>query len=275
MKNIFPLPLLFAALLLLNLSSCSTSSEPVDGEIIRQKLTELKSSDSSENDPIYAYIEKIYSLTGNQLIWDEESKAEALNILGNAEIHGLNSDDYRYEELLTNEEGESSLSELETDIGFTYGMLLFGHHMLEGRTRPEQFFKDWAYKRRDFSETTAELLVDCIREHDLNRYVQSVMPEGGFYEGLMLWMEKYYNGDYDLDSKISFDKLPVNQGESHPGIIEIKYRLSQYDSYSSDQPSELFDEELETALIDFQTKMGLPADGIIDQGTLDALNMSP
>ncbi len=276
MKNTLPIQLLFAAFLLLNLNSCNTNASSVDEGLIRQTLNELKSSDNPDNEEIYSYIEEMYSRAGHQLIWTEEVKAEALEILGNAEIHGLNSDDYRYEELLNaGEDASNSLSDLETDITFTYGMLQFGRHLLEGKTSPEQFFDNWEYKRRQFSSATAGLLQESIEENNLDKYVSSLMPEAGYYEGLMLWMQKYYEGDYDHISKINFDNLPIKKGESHPAIPEVKYRLSQFASYSGSNPSEIFDDELEAALEDFQTKMGLPTDGIIDQNTLDALNMSP
>ncbi|MEJ2005122.1 MAG: L,D-transpeptidase family protein [Cyclobacteriaceae bacterium] len=277
MKITFQIQLFLAAFLLFS-SACTGSREvSVDKELISQFLSDLKTSAPNVNPEIFSHLEHIYNTAGYQLIWNDNTKDAAHEILGKAEIHGLSPADYKYEELKKRKEepGKSDNEVLETDMLYTYAMLQFGRHMIEGRTDPEDFEKVWHYERRDFNDTNVDSLLKALNEDNLQLYVSEVIPEGGYYEGLMLWMQRYLNGDFDHIRPIGFDEMPVEKGAAGQDIVELKYRLSQYDSYSGDKPSDVFDDELESAIIEFQKKNGLPSDGVIGQGTLDALNLSP
>jgi len=271
-----PIPLFLVLLPILEPIVQDSASIPTNREIVEEIMEDMKSSDHPENLATYHFISHIYSRNDHQAIWNERNKQLAMEELGKIRLHGLNPGDYRVDELKArvNSTEKNTYQALKTDVLLTYSMIQFGRHMIEGRTDPEYFYDTWHYQRRRYSDATADFLTSCIKTEKLGSYVKHIIPEGGYYDGLMRWMEKYYAGEFENNALMSFERMPIRKGDRSADIVELKFRLSQFGSYSDEEPSDLFDTELESAVKAFQANMGIAADGVVGRETLDALNMT-
>ena len=164
---------------------------------------------------------------------------------------------------------------LTTDVMLTYGILHFSRHLIEGKTDPKQFFDSWNYRRLNFENQMAEEIFFAIMRDKLELFIEEIIPESNYYTALYHWMVRYYRGEFDGTSYLELDHLPLKFGYTGPEIIDLKYRLSQFGSYSTRNPSPDFDLDLENAVRSFQKKMGIISDGIIGRETLAALNITP
>ncbi len=75
---------------------------------------------------------------------------------------------------------------------------------------------------------------------------------------------------------VEFEKIAVKgrlkKGRSYPVVADIKRRLA-LDGFFHGEPTEVFDDEFESAVKEFQKYHGLNPDGVIGKRTLAALNM--
>lgn len=97
------------------------------------------------------------------------------------------------------------------------------------------------------------------------------------YELLKVFLAKYRKLDNDIKGwpEIVSDKMTYKVNDSSVIISQIKKRLFLLNDFKGDTSSHLFDQELLTAIKEYQTRLGLPIDGAIGKGTLRTLNISP
>lgn len=95
------------------------------------------------------------------------------------------------------------------------------------------------------------------------------------YELLKSYLQKYRKLENTTQwTPLKMDKKSYEQGDSSLFVPKIKSRLYYLEDFSGDTSSLLFDKNLAKAVIQFQIRHGLTADGIIGPGTLTELNTS-
>lgn len=97
------------------------------------------------------------------------------------------------------------------------------------------------------------------------------------YELLKVFLSKFRKLDSGLNEWpiINPEKTAFRLNDSSATIAQIKKRLFILDDFKGDTSSKLFDQELLTAIQDYQARLGLSADGAIGKGTINTLNISP
>lgn len=118
----------------------------------------------------------------------------------------------------------------------------------------------------------ALLFADSLltKKHKDNKYYED---ENAAYKALKEKLKIYYaaakNGGWQ---PINGGKISLKTGMSSPTILQIKKRLYA----TADMPldsTNIFDNQLQTAVVNFQTSLGLTADGVINQALVKEMNV--
>jgi murein L,D-transpeptidase YcbB/YkuD len=168
----------------------------------------------------------------------------------------------------------SSLSvRVDLDLLLTDAFLLHASHLLSGRVDPRTFDPTWhvvATPEVDF----AELLEGVLRSGAVASALEGLLPThpgyGRLREALARYREIEGGGGWPLVAEGG----KLQTGDEGPRVEQTRRRLAVTGGRGPGgaSPPETFDAALEDAVIHFQRRHGLEADGVVGRETLAALN---
>lgn len=159
------------------------------------------------------------------------------------------------------------------DILLTDSYLLYASHLLSGRVSPEAIGTEW-YLRRPDADLKA-ILRKALKSGKIEESLNSLLPTdpgyGRLKEALRHYRELRASGGWPVISEGPM----LRMGDTGPRVTELRARLvAGGDIVSGFAEGEgVFDEEVEQAVIRFQQRHGLDADGAVGEQTLAALNV--
>jgi murein L,D-transpeptidase YcbB/YkuD len=145
-----------------------------------------------------------------------------------------------------------------------------------GQPEPQQCKPQLSAKAGSFAFTTQNALQNCPVFDNLNVFLDSIAPTHDYYKGLESALEQYQR----LESAGGWPTIPagptLRPGDTDPRIKAVWLRLLKSD-WAGLPPSPpdtfLYDDVLKTAVLRFQARHHLEADGIIGRQTLAAMNV--
>ena len=196
---------------------------------------------------------------------------ELMDVIKDVDEEGLRTYFYRYN-YLNNFFNKKSLTFQEiarVDIILSNSFLLLNAHFTNGFLDPEEIEVDWVNESADID---IKEVLENISNNGIKNYLYSLLPQSENYNKLKENLTKYKlikeNGGFKkVDSNKNLEK-----GIQNPAVVQLKERLQQTDQYN-DVINQNFDEITEKAVISFQKKHGLKADGIVGPNTLKELNV--
>lgn len=210
-----------------------------------------------------------YKARDNRPLWldDNYSKIGAiLPVLEKSWTHGLNPEKYHISkiyELLENPflARKGQLELLVSDAVARYGRDLSGM-----RIDPASINQKAEYWR--MPKDSLEILHMAAASDDVAGMLESLAPQGQLYEKLRDELVRLTReeGDYDHLLPIELNDHHFEPGERANAVNKIRQRLGFTNSGVT------YDDDLAAAVMDFQRKHGLDADGIIGPKTLALLN---
>jgi len=206
-----------------------------------------------------------------------------IEFLLSAEKEGLKAANYhsaRIEELaadidLLRKRRADLTAGLGTDLEMllTDAFLLYGSNLLSGLVNPETIKAEWFIKSREMD--LPALLQQALDSHAIADSLQKLPPQHDAYTNLRGALAKYRNLAY----KGPWPQVPSGEtiipGAQDPRVTALRKRLqASGDMPEQDAiPDDIFDEDLEKAVKNFQIRQGLDADGRVGKNTLAALNV--
>jgi len=132
----------------------------------------------------------------------------------------------------------------------------------------------WYLPRKKISY---DQFLDSLLSSDAEQIKDIKEPVYRQYELLKAFLAKYRKLDDRIKEwpEIISDKTAYKLNDSSQVISQIKKRLFLLDEFKGDTSSRLFNEELYTAIKEYQMRLGLQPDGVIGNGTIRTLNISP
>jgi L,D-transpeptidase YcbB len=221
----------------------------------------------------------VYHATGNIPLWvndngPSERAAIARSYLHAAAAEGLRPEDYGVEEIdrLWSSLDSQDLALLDTLL--TYNLLLYAHDVSYGQyesysTNPKIFFDTG---RQDFDPLRT--IKSIIADPDLTAHLATLPPTHQHYRALKDALRTYRQ----LAAAGGWTSLPagpsLRPGEIDPRVPAIRIRLNiTGDLEHIDKSDTFYDQSLKVAVMKFQKRYGLEADGIIGAQTVAAMNI--
>jgi murein L,D-transpeptidase YcbB/YkuD len=230
---------------------------------------------------------ELYESCAYQMLWKDSLKRKhAIDVIANATADGLNPEDYHLSSILDliklNEDDYEVQSGL--DILITDGIILYGTHLLNGKTDPKTLEPTLSYEQRVLSDEVLEGVRLRLISGDVQGVIEDLRPPSKFYDHMMDGLS-YYEAIADSGAwkVVSISERKLEPGMSYTDIPPIRARmLAEGDLLLEDIPQatdslidlNLYDSGLQRAVERFQLRHGLNPDGIIGRGTVEAMNIS-
>lgn len=208
----------------------------------------------------------------------------ALAVLGEAERHGLDGEDYHLDALQSLSarvrQGQATpLERLDAEVLLSDAMLVYGSHLLLGRVDPTRVEAEWIANRREAQLDVR--LNEALGTGRVRGYIQSLVPAQPEYARLLTALADLRRWE-ETGGWASVDAGPTLRVDSvSPRVAVVRRRLSM-----STDPAERalaqrgsatpnrFDAGLSEAVSRFQVRHGLEPDGAVGARTREAMNVS-
>lgn len=227
-----------------------------------------------------SYLTSVYKNNNYSLLWTSSKNIKDLIIILEASYYeGLHPKDYHIDYIKANSSEISNNSDPQKkakfDIIFTSAILTYAGHLIQGKVHPTSLDPSWNYNPRLIPDTAEFLVLDHLEKESLIEGVNSIKTKMPMYAKLKQWFVKYDSilkagGDI---KQIEYPNKALRLGDTSEVVTSLKIHLNNY-GISVDNTNEVFDEELDKALKEFQLHNGLEDDGIAGKKTYAALNLS-
>ncbi|MCU0615053.1 MAG: L,D-transpeptidase family protein [Desulfobacterales bacterium] len=273
----------------------SQGSSSQVGELLRIKI-DVAGDNSvmyAAGKPVHAVdtLSGFYELRNFEPAWLVNGKpTENVNIfltaLKTADQHGLRPEIYH---VSTIDETLEALKKMEQtgpdpdiyllvdlELLLTDSFLTFGSHLLAGQVNPETFDPEWIANRR--GADMAMVLQNALNFGNIYESLRSLWPK---HEGYVRLHETFNQYRLLLENGAKWPLVPpgpkMELGDRNDRVAMLRARLADEPELQGEflaGETDLFDNSLEMAVMDFQNRHGLDVDGIVGRATLAALNTS-
>jgi murein L,D-transpeptidase YcbB/YkuD len=247
-----------------------------------------KDPPSVSNQPLYSVsmIKQFYENRGYTPAWSHdgvlsEDALELLYSVQKADREGLKPEEYHLKtlermvkEIRTDNERNRHVSPLKlfhVDLLMTDAFLTYGSHLLAGRIRPVD--KDWFAHERNAH--LPSLLEEAFRTRRVRDMLKSLLPTQSYYSRLRIALDRYRKIERDGGWESIEEGPVIKVGMSDERVPALRRRLSKEGDFRPTAASTgtVFDEALQRAIVSFQERHGLDADGALGKTTLEAMNV--
>ncbi|MCL1979876.1 MAG: L,D-transpeptidase family protein, partial [Proteobacteria bacterium] len=250
-------------------------------QLLEQLYFEVSASIGKE--PVYAssYLLDLYRKNNFNLLWDnKDTIAQLLGAIVASAEEGLTPDDYHLNALthygneLKNQD-ESMARKVEYDILLSDALVLLGQHKRYGKVDSAK-----VTEKQNLAATTPRLspidtYLDAIRTGTVRVVLDTLSPHHPSYLNLKEALSQYKK----YAARGGWHSVP--QGPSlKPGMVDqrvaaIRSRLAATGEYHPrGGESNLYDDQLKTAVKAFQARHHVEPDGEVGKATVSAMNIS-
>lgn len=213
--------------------------------------------------------------------------------IGQSKFDGLNPTDYHFEVLneyfsrfeAAKKQGKSlSNPELAAvDVLLTDAFIMLGSHLSLGKLDPENLKTDWNIQRNATELSLDVRLSEALGGVGIRKTLQTLYPSFVIYRKMRDGLRELYDDMERFEKRPFAQWKPLNTeksikpDESSPMMPEIRKRLyfwGYVDAYETVE-DKVFDAELVAGIKKLQRRHGMEPDGVIGQGTIQALNQTP
>lgn len=224
---------------------------------------------------------RLYERNNFQLIWGNlQNVNDLLNELKNIEEDGLNPEDYHLSTLLIqklnleqNKSPEPSLL-ADYDILLTDSLIRLIYHLYFGKVDPENLHPNWKMTHEINDTDPIEEIERTLRSNQLADVFKKIRPQLKSYNLMKAALKRYR----EIQEAGGWEPIPegptLRVGMTDERIPKLRKRLAVTGHFEgTDTKSDHFDEELEKAVVRFQKRHHLVADGNVGKKTYKALNV--
>jgi murein L,D-transpeptidase YcbB/YkuD len=223
---------------------------------------------------------EFYAERGDVLVWGETGRiAGLLDLVERSPSEGFRPDDFHAESLrrlaapgiLRSLTGNARIA---ADLVLSDALARYVHHRRYGKLDPVAVDSKWHDRAPASSEILLADMNRALDGKDVQTSLLGRFPRPFWYEDLKSALRGY-------TAQTALAGLPplpggskLARGTRDPRVAMLRERLARLDGVPASTPSDadLFDQALHEAVMSFQGRSGLAADGIVGPSTLAALN---
>jgi murein L,D-transpeptidase YcbB/YkuD len=207
-----------------------------------------------------------------------------VDAISNVDREGLSPDYYHSQsinklikeisEALKNDKNASPGNLVDLDLLLSDAFLLIGCHYSAGCVNPVTIETKWFAQPGELD--ISSIFENAVRKKAVAESLENLLPSQDMYGKLKKNLMAYRK----LAAQGGWPEMPdgtlLGKGDQDKRIVQLKKRLivSGYLPPTVAEPTPLFDNMLEEAILRFQRLHGLVTDGIVGPNTLKALNVS-
>ena len=231
---------------------------------------------------------KFYRDRGYRMGWFKKDKLVPqantfISVVSRAHQEGLNPDDYKvknftqmfksYEQAEDNDSLRYKLKQ-EIDVALTASFMHYASDFYKGTINPRELDQiDWSVRKNKVKLNKA--LETILRERDSRYPYYQFEPLHEDYNRLRTALQQYR----DIRKQGGWPKIEtlprLKPGDTSRVVPVLRKRLLPQDRWQVAGPdSNRYTDEIKNAVIDFQLRHGLKADGSLGKETLKAMNVS-
>lgn len=275
-------------LLILNLVISTFSFAQVDSAniIIEEKIDELWTTGKLKIG--YAdiaskhWLPDLYERNDFQLLWqDPQNVQDLLKDIGSIAEDGLNPEDYHLSQLLVLKlrldgiESPDPALLADYDILLTDSLVRLCYHIQFGKVDPESLDPAWNMTRQVRNANPVGAIEKRLRTGTLAKGLKNIRPEIEYYHLLKSVLKKYRTIQDSGGWETVPEGPPLKPGMTDPRIHHLRKRLAiSGDFEATDSDSDFYDEDLKAAVMRFQARHRLEADGAVGKNTYAAVNVT-
>jgi L,D-transpeptidase YcbB len=226
----------------------------------------------------------VYKANNYKAFWNDSAKCHhIIRILGDSRFDGLIPKDYdipsldnMFKACFMGKKNRNDTLYWKLELAVTKNYLLYLNHLHVGKTNPEDIFTDWDYKRDpDLPYTSVEFSKRLSQNPET--VLKEFRPKYPMYNLLRSLLYKFdsigQNKSFEWDA-IPYLGKDLMLGDTSRVIIQVKNRLLSLGFSYEDNVTNIFDDDLLTALNYYQQHAGLTPNGKIDKTTIYKLNFT-
>lgn len=213
--------------------------------------------------------------------WTDRAKiAQLYPLAQRAVAEGLDRADYPFDalEALLPESGlpVDAIARVDLDIIATEIFVRIAYQLRFGKLNPGQLFADWNFDRNIlFGVSAVEVLQNAINATSIPNYVAQNIPRGQLYTQLVAALARYRDIQARGDWPVIADGATLHPGDVDNRVASLRRRLAAESDLEAEVGAdvEVFDAAVASAVVSFQERHGLDADGVVGSKTLQTLNV--
>jgi len=195
-----------------------------------------------------------------------------LRALAIADAHGLDPARYHLDALRARHAGSPGRTTVEAELLLTDAFIRYATEVRAGRRPPGFEQADWGIAAPSFDAVSA-LAQGLRRPATWPTLLASLPPPSQEYALLVEGLRRYRALAAGHDWPLLPPGTPLRRGDDEARVATLRSRLAAEDERLSSGVETHYDSQLEEAVRRFQISHGLPADGVVGQATLRALNV--
>jgi murein L,D-transpeptidase YcbB/YkuD len=277
----------FLILIILNLMIYSFSFAQVDyaNVIVEDQLDELMTTGNLNIG--YAsiaskhWLPNLYERNDFQLLWQNpQNVADLLDDIGSIAEDGLDPEDYHLSELLVlklrldeNKSPDPTLM-ADYDILLTDSLVRLCYHLQFGKVDPESLDPAWNMSRQVHNKNPVAAIEKRLQTGSLAAGLKNIRPKMEYYQRLKSVLKKY-RAIQDTGGWAMVPAGPtLKPGMTDRRIPQLRKRIAVTGDFKGTfTDADYFDDDLKAAVIRFQSRHHLEADGAVGKNTYAALNI--
>jgi len=231
-------------------------------------------------------VEDFYRPTGYTPAWTNEDKhftEQALKLIAalqNADQQGLRPEDYdgpRWPERVAHLEGTTAPSAVELarfDLELTVSVMRYVSDLYRGRLNPRLLHFGWPRKECD---AAAILRNQLVKATDVAAVLEQLQPPYAGYRHTLKALNEYLAMAKEGQGELPRPERPVWSGDMYTGVQELAKRLKRLGDMPAEAEipagSNLYEDNLKSAIRHFQRRHGLNPDGSLEPNTYKQLTV--
>ncbi len=224
-------------------------------------------------------IQEFYTKRNFEPAWKDEGKInELLNIIRNISSEGLKPEDYSLADLsyLYAQKHKSVGQMVDFDILLSDSLLRLGFQIRFGKVDPNTLDSNWNLTRDLEGKDPATVMQAAIDSGSLQSFIDTTLDRQEFYQRFKLALARYHK----IKARGGWPKIPegptLKPGMNDQRIFPLRRRLLATGDLLTESPEHeaLFDDDLKQAVMRFQERHHLDADGIVGRNSRAAMNVS-